>query len=209
MSRLSWLAAVVVLVGCGGETTGEGVAPGTSQAELSADEAASLQWMREEEKLARDVYLALGRRWSAPIFANIASSEQRHMDSVGALLVSYGLVDPSAGRGEGDFADAQLQSLFTQLMAQGERSLTDALIVGATIEDLDIADLTRLSAQISQPDILSVYGDLTRGSRNHLRSFTGQLTAQGVSYSPQFIDAATYEAILSSPSERGPGLRGP
>lgn len=204
MSRLSWLAAVVVLVGCGGETASEGVALGTSQVELSADEAASLQWMREEEKLARDVYLGLGRRWGTPIFQNIASSEQRHMDSVGALLVSYGVVDPSAGRGEGDFSDAQLQGLFTQLMAQGERSLMDALIVGATIEDLDIADLTRLSGQTSQPDILSAYGNLTRGSRNHLRSFTGQLAAQGGSYAPQFIDLATYEAIISSSSERGP-----
>ena len=39
---------------------------------LTDDEAAALAYLREEEKLARDVYLTLADTWQLPIFANIA-----------------------------------------------------------------------------------------------------------------------------------------
>ena len=42
--------------------------------------------MREEEKLARDVYLTLYDIWGTPAFNNIASSEQTHMDAVLMLI---------------------------------------------------------------------------------------------------------------------------
>ena len=59
--------------------------------ELSADEKKGLLLMREEEKLARDVYMALYKQWRLPIFSNIAASEQRHMDAIRTLLDRYGL----------------------------------------------------------------------------------------------------------------------
>jgi hypothetical protein len=51
-------------------------------ASLSAEEINSLNFMREEEKLARDVYNGLARKWEVNIFTNIATSEQTHMDAV-------------------------------------------------------------------------------------------------------------------------------
>ena len=37
-----------------------------------------LSYMREEEKLARDVYLALYEKWGIRTFLNIAKAEQQH-----------------------------------------------------------------------------------------------------------------------------------
>lgn len=42
---------------------------------LNAAEIEGLLFMREEEKLAHDVYLALYAKWGLPIFQNIAQSE--------------------------------------------------------------------------------------------------------------------------------------
>ena len=49
-------------------------------------EKESLTLMRQEEKLARDVYLTLGENYDLPVFTNIPRSEQRHMDQMGELL---------------------------------------------------------------------------------------------------------------------------
>lgn len=191
--------------GCGpAETSSPGDAAAEQQDSLTAGETSALVLMREEEKLARDVYLALEARWGQRVFGNIAGSEQQHMDQVAALLARYGLADPAAGRAPGEFQDPQLRVLYGQLVAQGEGSLAAALAVGATIEDLDISDLMHLSQETSKPDILRTFGNLTKGSRNHLRSFTGLLAAQGVTYAPQYLDEATYTAIVTSAMERGP-----
>ncbi|MEW5741407.1 MAG: DUF2202 domain-containing protein [Myxococcota bacterium] len=205
MRKQAWAVLAVVSawsLGCGPASPSE--ESSTSSEPLTAAESSSLTFLREEEKLARDVYLALGARYGQVIFTNIAASEQQHMDAVLTLLDRYGLADPAAGRAEGEFADAQLQALYDQLVVQGEAGLTAALGVGAAIEDLDLADLARFTAQTTRPDVLTVYANLSKGSRNHLRSFTGQLTSLGVTYTPQHLDAATYEAIVSSPMERGP-----
>ena len=58
---------------------------------LSTQESASLVLMREEEKLARDVYTFLARKWNVPVFTNIAASEQMHMDQL-ALLLTHGIL---------------------------------------------------------------------------------------------------------------------
>jgi hypothetical protein len=49
---------------------------------LSKQEEEAILYMREEEKLARDVYDFLYARWSVNPFGNIRRSEQRHMDIV-------------------------------------------------------------------------------------------------------------------------------
>ena len=206
MKKLYGAVAVVVVsvvsLGCGpADSTDTSSTAGDA---LTASESSDLTFLREEEKLARDVYLALGARYGTAIFSNIAASEQTHMDSVLALLERYGLTDPAAGRAEGEFQDATLQALYTQLVTQGDASLEAALTVGATIEELDITDLAHFAAATSRPDVLTVYGNLTKGSRNHLRSYTGQLSGLGVTYVPQYLDQASYDAILASPMERGP-----
>ena len=112
------------------------VAP-VATSELSDDEIDGLLYMREEEKLAHDVYQVLYEKWGLTIFDNIATSEQRHTDAIKTLLDSYGLTDPAAGRDVGEFSDPALQALYDQLVEQGSQSLEDALLVGASIEEID------------------------------------------------------------------------
>ena len=177
---------------------------GASTRTLDATESAGIVFMREEEKLARDVYQLFYTQWGQPIFTNIATSEQQHMDAVGTLISRYKLPDPASHTGTGVFVDPELQTLFNALMSQGQSSLQAALQVGATIEDLDIKDLNERIAQTDNPDVKQVYGNLLKGSRNHLRSFVSQLSTLGVTYVPQYISQAEFDAIINSPRETGP-----
>ncbi len=174
---------------------------------LSDAEAEGLLYMREEEKLARDVYLTLYDEWGQTIFQNIAASEQQHMDMVLTLLNTYGLEDPAAGKDVGEFTNPELQALYDQLVAQGRQSLADALKVGAAIEEIDILDLRERLAQTDKADIQTVYQNLMSGSENHLRAFTGTLERQtGEVYQPQYLSPEDYEAILqAAPSQGGQG----
>lgn len=153
--------------------------------------------MREEEKLARDVYLALYEQWGMRIFANIARSEQQHMDAVAALLAYQGIEDPVAEASPGEFTLPQMQTLYDDLVARGSSSLVEALTVGAIIEDLDIADLTELLESSEDVLITRVYTALLEGSERHMRSFSGLLDRLGSSYVPQYISQDSYDAIVS------------
>ena len=176
--------------------------------ELSEKEKEHLLFMREEEKLARDVYLTLYKIWGAQIFANIARSEQTHMDAVKALLDKYGVPDPAAGKGVGEFTNPELQELYDKLVEEGSKSLVDALKVGALIEEKDIVDLKVALNDTDNQDIRLVYENLMMGSRNHLRAFTRMLAQQGVEYTPQLLSVEEYQQIINSPWEAGMGGQG-
>ena len=176
---------------------------------ISAPEIDGLLFMREEEKLARDVYLTLFNQWNLSIFKNIAASESAHMDAILTLLERYGIDDPAAGKDVGEFTNPELQALYDQLVSQGEQSLSAALKVGAAIEEIDIQDLEERIAQTEMADIIAVYENLLKGSRNHLRSFTRTLTQQtGETYIPQFLSQDAYDSIVQSGIESGVGNNG-
>ena len=170
--------------------------------ELSSAETDGILYMREEEKLARDAYRYLDSIWDQRVFGNITESEQTHMDSMLLLVERYQLTDPVGDNEPGVFVDAELQQLYDELIAKGQASLIDALEVGAMIEEVDIVDLERDKAEVEgNDDILLVYDNLEKGSRNHLRAFVRNLESQGIVYSPQFLDRAVYDEIVNSPME--------
>ncbi|MBK6345797.1 MAG: DUF2202 domain-containing protein [Bacteroidales bacterium] len=169
-----------------------------SQAEIDA-----LLLMREEELLARDVYSALYVVYHVPVFNNISKSEQQHSNAILRLLTKYNLEDPALNHQPGVFVNQDLQMLYTSLVAQGEVSRIEAYRVGATIEDLDIKDLMDLMETADNQDIRLVFANLTKGSRNHIRSFSRLMLLSGVTYVPQFISPELYAWIISTPHERG------
>ena len=177
---------------------------------LSSEESGGLQFMIEEEKLARDVYLTLDAQWNLRIFQNISRAEQQHMDAVASLLIQYGVDNPTDGNDVGVFTDAALQSLYTQLIADGSQSLNAALLVGAAIEEIDILDLQESVAATDNPAILRVYANLRQGSENHMRAFVSSWERRtGESYAPQYLSQADYGALLTAtPSRGGRGMRG-
>jgi hypothetical protein len=170
---------------------------------LSNAELNGLILMREEEKMAHDVYSALYEKWGVMIFNNIAGSEETHTDAVLMLLEKYDIEDPASGNGTGVFRDTTLQRMYNQLLMNGNGSLLAAMIVGATIEDLDIYDLQKLIDNADNEDIIFVYNNLLKGSRNHLRAFYGQIVSNGGTYNAQYITQQQLEEIVNSPKETG------
>jgi hypothetical protein len=166
---------------------------------LTQAEIDDLKFVREEEKLARDVYLFSYDKYQESIFDNIAQSEQKHMNSVLNLMNKYGIPD-SASTVIGVFNNPDLQALYITLTIQSDISLIEALKVGATIEDLDINDIDDFINNTTKSDLLNVYDNLTCGSKNHIRAFTSELSLNDVTYVPQFISVEYYNAILSESS---------
>ena len=174
---------------------------------LSDAEINSLVFMREEEKLARDVYLSLYDLWGLHIFQNIANSEQTHTEAVANLLVKFNIPDPADTSPAGVFVNADLQSLYDELTEMGAQSLGNALKVGAAIEEIDILDLQEYMEIIEERAIRQVYENLLKGSENHLRAFTSTLEKQiGEIYQPQYMTEDAYDAIVSGAvGSRGQG----
>jgi len=145
--------------------------PVSPSVQLTANEESCIILMREEEKLARDVYLKMYELWGAKIFANISDSEQRHMDAIGRLISRYGLDNFVVYDAEGAFADGAFADLYAQYVEQGSESLEAALGVGVAIEELDIADLEDALALVEMRAIQRVFTNLRDGSYNHLSAF--------------------------------------
>ncbi|MFO0682305.1 MAG: DUF2202 domain-containing protein [Sandaracinus sp.] len=214
VALVSWLG-----IGCAGSTVSPDAGPPTDArptTDALLDVAASpdaglrpcepglpadLCFLREEEKLARDVYLALAADSGLAIFDNISMSEQTHTDAVAAVLSARGIADPVTDDTPGAFIDPTLDALHTSLVEQGRGDAVAALRVGATIEDLDLHDIATFRSRTTEADALALYDALACGSRNHLRSFAMQLDSRGVAYTAQSIPADELAAILASPRE--------
>ncbi len=198
MKKLAFLTLVVIFTltsSCSDDTADE-----IQVDTLSQQEKDDLLFMREEEKLARDVYLYSFDKYGEAIFNNIARSEQQHMDQLLTLINNYNLND-SASSERGVFNNQVLQDLYNDLTGLSDLSLVDALKIGATIEDLDISDIDEFEDRTGKADILNTYDKLKCGSRNHLRSYIGRLTVSGVDYIPQFISLDEFNEIINSQKE--------
>ena len=98
-------------------------------------------FIREEEKLAYDVYQTMFDIYGVSVFQNIPNSELSHMEAMLSIIKKYNLTDPLVTNARGVFVNTNLQVLYNQLVSQWRVSLLAAYQVGATIEDLDISDL--------------------------------------------------------------------
>jgi hypothetical protein len=143
-----------------------------SAATLPAATKASLIFMVEEEKLARDVYTTLYAKTGLRQFANINKAEQTHMDLMKGLLKTYGIKDPTIGKAVGKFNSAALTALYKKLIADGSLSLVAALNAGIAVEEKDIADIKMILKTKLPDDVKYVMDRLIAGSYNHLAAFT-------------------------------------
>lgn len=168
---------------------------------LTEDEVSDLLFLREEEKLARDVYLYSYNKYGQQIFKNISDSESKHMNSVLELLNKYNIEDPVLDE-VGKFKDEHLQEIYDALIEKSEVSLIEALLVGNTIEDLDIYDISKNEERTDREDFLTVYNSLKCGSRNHLRSFNSLVLNNDVIYTVQYITDTEFNEIINSSKEQ-------
>ena len=220
------------ITGCGPEDSGGVNSIATTDADglsatnvngLDATEASHLTFMREEEKLARDVYFTMADLYPGQrVFSQIATrSEQTHTDTMRDKLDQFNLHDPNPNTNElpssiGVFTGDEWGWYFTEkfalLTAKGDVSELDALYVGAFIEELDMHDITvcpqvMIDRGFSSPcgleytdegALQTAYSTLISGSESHLRSYVGQIEAViGVgNYVAQYLTQAEVDAIL-------------
>ena len=193
------------------DQTGEVSGLTASTSPLMQVEIDALLYMREEEKLARDVYNVLYAQWGIPVFQNIAASEQTHMDAVKAVMDTYGLSDPASATA-GEFTNQALQDLYDQLAAKGSLSSADAMLVGGAIEEIDIQDLRERLAETTHADIVQVFNNLLSGSIHHLSAFSAQyLSITGSAYVPQYMSFDDFNSLMASETQsgtQGQGYRG-
>jgi hypothetical protein len=150
---------------------------------LSEAETATLLWMREEEKLARDVYIKLTEYYPAKIFSTIAASEQKHFDAIGRKLEQYGIPDvalPAIGA----FYNQDLQAMYVDFVERGLESYVDALFVGVEIEEADLVDLSVAISETDSRPLKRTYSHLLIGSQHHLDSFIKLLEKEDIDYEP-------------------------
>jgi len=161
----------------------------------TVEQVIGLRFMREEEKLARDVYKALYAKFPLRPFLNISQSEQTHTDAIKSLLIKYNIEDPVSTDVPGIFINEDLGKLYINLIAAG--SVSEALKVGAAIEEIDILDLEKhLNELVNNEDIKFVYNNLKNASGNHLKAFVRNLSARGINYTPLYLDQDTYLKII-------------
>jgi hypothetical protein len=165
---------------------------------LTDSEIEAIGFMREEEKLARDVYLYLYELFPLRPFLNISKSEQAHMDAILYLIDTYGLEDPVGENPEGVFMNQELQQLYDELIEAGRASAAEALKVGALIEEVDITDLqTALNETAENEDVERVFTNLCNASGRHLKAFVNVLKRYDVEYVPEYLDKDEFNRILS------------
>jgi hypothetical protein len=145
---------------------------------ITKQQREDLKFMFQEEKLARDVYIALGEMWEHRTFLNIQKAEQSHMNAVKRLMKKYHVRIPVDEDAIGEFADKDLQELYNELIDKGSESLEEALKVGVLIEETDIDDLKERRKGAPR-DIRRVYNRLLRGSYKHLDAFNNALAGGG------------------------------
>ncbi|MEA3445090.1 MAG: DUF2202 domain-containing protein [Bacteroidota bacterium] len=173
-------------------------------ANLTQDEIDGLLWMREEEKVAMDVYNVFYDTYGLKIFDNIAKSELKHTNAVKALLDFYSIPDPALSS-PGLFTNQDLQQLYDDLILQGMVSEVAALQTGALIEEVDILDIEEEMVLTTNPNILMVYNNLLNGSKRHLVAFVKVLDQNGVVYVPLLLDPLVYADILTNTTVGGNG----
>lgn len=192
-----------------------------SSQSVDYNEEIHLIFMRQEEKLARDVYIYLGIAYPrSRVFGNIDDSEQVHMDAVADKLDKYGIPDPVINDNTGVFTGEEFGEHFTEtyrlLTERGAISLLDAYYVGAFIEELDMYDINLCPDEIllmdnglddaedcgkvytDNSDIKRLYTHLLNGSESHLRAYVKNIERIiGVgNYEPQVLEPEELDSIL-------------
>ena len=192
--------------------SGTGIIPlaaQTATSPVSHADQTNLLFMREEEKMARDLYVEMHRLWGASVFRSIAGEKQEHMDAMARLLTRYQLPDPVGADVPGKYLNTALATLYQTLMQQGKQSLDEALRASALQEEIIILDLDVSMKATTQTDIKGVYSELLRDSYNHLRAFVHGLELRGTPYQGSRLPQTTIDAIVHGPTNQGFVLRQP
>ena len=164
---------------------------------LSSAEVATLIYLREEGKLARDIFVSMYRNWGSETFSNSAFSKQIHMDAMKEMLDAYKLPDPIQSHA-GVFINPDLKARYDQLLTSGLRSYIDSLYVGATIEENNSLTIRGAIKESTHTDLTKSYRALLDESKKNLDVYIKLLASKGVGYTPRFVSPAMTYGVHSS-----------
>lgn len=170
-----------------------------AQENFSATEKEDLIFMWQEEKLARDVYDSMYRKYYINPFVNIRQSERRHMAEMERLITKFNITYHVTSEDlPGYFDNVELKKLYFVCISNGSQSEKEALRAGALIEETDIKDLKERVKHTQHTAIQEAYQYLLMGSENHLRAFCRRLKAMDAEYKPMVLDTESFQKILDN-----------
>lgn len=212
---VSGFVGLAIFAGAGSAIAkgGKSMSASTDDTALDYNEKIHLIFMREEEKLARDVYSTLGTMYpDSVIFGKIDNSEQVHTTAVKAMIEKYGYEDPNTNDNIGVYTGEDYGWYFTEkynlLVERASISELEALYVGAFIEELDMMDINQCPQVIvdtdnginevsecgkiytQNPDIQRLYGSLLDGSDSHMEGYVRNIE--------KYIGEGNYQAQVLS-----------
>lgn len=164
---------------------------------LSDEQKHTLAYMWNEERLAKDIYLALYSIYpTATTFSNIAiNGETQHITTVENIIKKYDLnilntTDYSGGYSQealatynaGEYSLPVITDLYNTLYTKGVTSVKDALEVGCMVEVTDVNDLNeQIKVAGNAQDLVIAFENLKSGSYSHYWAFDNALKTSGVS----------------------------
>ncbi|MCP4121559.1 MAG: DUF2202 domain-containing protein [Bacteroidetes bacterium] len=188
------IVLLVLTVGLGCKTVVSGNAP---TGEVNEE---GLLFLYEEEKVARDVYDYFEALYEITPFVHISDSEQRHFETLEALVISLGIIteDEVIRNEAGIFQNTELQGLYDDFIQRGDESLIEALNVSAFIEEHDIIGLKAMLDNSDNTEVNETMDYLINASHNHLRAFNRNLDMRDVAYTPVLLDESYFNDIINS-----------
>ncbi len=138
---------VSFIISCSG-TNSDSLKPAPT---LTDQEISDLQFLFEEEKMARDLYRYGLETYGGNQFNNISESEQRHMDAVAVLLENYNVEIPE-DLGRGTYVNTFIQELYDTLFSRFETSEAQGYIAAKRHHRRTSGDKTRGPAATPQED---------------------------------------------------------
>lgn len=167
--------------------------------QLTDAEINSIMSLREEEKVAYDVYTFMFEKYESKVFKNIAENEKDHMDKIKELIIQFNLNDPLSGISDqkGVFNNKKMQALYDEMIMAGNYGLLDALRAAARFEETDIIDLRNDLSAASDQTVVNTYINLESSSQDHLRALVKVIKDEGISYKPSYLSKEDFDKIMS------------
>ena len=179
-----------------------GVTPAfDSTADLTADEIEFIYAVREDEKVARDLYFSFFGTFGLKPFENIGKAEDNHIKATEKLFDYYEIDYPALSE-NGKFENAIRQKLYDSLLLKGTPEL-EAFKVMALLEETNIAEYGEVLKTIVNPNIKIVIENLAKASVNHFKAAIRQITALGGTYAPSLMTQEQYRAVIAVGFEQG------
>lgn len=174
----------------------------TVTASLSADEIEFLFALREDEKMARDLYTVFAAKYStAPQIDRIAAAENSHIAYVEAVLDYYEISYP-AMTAAGLFEDAKRQAIYNEL-ADKSGTLLEVYATMAAVEEESVSAYKSVQSEITNENIALVITNMIKASSNHLKAAVCQIIVGGSTYTPLYLSAEEFGTIVNLPYQNG------